>query len=123
MRMKLLGQVVVIAALAANARAEDPIAQPKETKRKTSAFLVEAAKNGDLKAVNVALAAGVDPTGPPNRLTALHWAVARRISAGKTIEPSAEIAKRLIEADADVNAKDYLGQTPLEWAAKYASSE
>ena len=28
-----------------------------------------------------------------------------------------------VEAGADVNAKDYLGQTPLEWAAKYASPE
>jgi ankyrin repeat protein len=91
--------------------------------RKTTAFLVEAAKSGDLEAVKAALESGVDPNGPRDQLTALHWAVAQRISDGETIEPSPEIAKRLIEAGANVNAKDYLGQTPLEWAATHAPPE
>ncbi len=91
--------------------------------RKTTEFLIEAVQRGDLKAVKAALKAGVEPKGPAKQLTALHHAVARRTSEGKTLEPSAEIVRLLIEAGANVNAADYLGQTPLEWAAKYASPE
>ena len=107
------------------AAADDPSTSPnsKPFKQKTTALLIEAARSGDLAAVEAALEAGVDPNGPANQLTALHFAVAQRISDGKTMEPSAEIAKLLVEAGANVNAADYLGQTPLEWAAKYASHD
>jgi len=94
-----------------------------EAERKTTAVLIESARQGDVAAVKAALKAGVNPNGPANQLTALHWAVAKRLADGETIDPSPEIAKLLIDAGADVNAKDYLDQTPLEWAAKFASPD
>jgi ankyrin repeat protein/serine/threonine protein kinase len=94
-----------------------------DAERKTTAFLIDSAKRGDRAAVQAALEAGVNPNGPSNQLTALHWAVAQRLVDGQTIDPSPEITKLLIEAGADVNARDYLDQSPLEWAAKYASPE
>jgi serine/threonine protein kinase/ankyrin repeat protein len=94
-----------------------------DAERKTTAFLIDSARRGDRAAVQAALEAGVNPNGPGNQLTALHWAVAQRLVDGKTVDPSPEITTLLIEAGADVNARDYLDQSPLEWAAKYASPE
>lgn len=70
---------------------------------------VEAAKQGDLEAVNAALKKGMDVNVKiAGKRTALYAAVERSEVA---------MVKRLIEAGADVNAKEYLGVTPLHWAA------
>ncbi len=98
--------------------------EPALIEKKTAEFLDEAARNGDLQAVQAALKAGVNPNGQRGQATPLMLAVSKRITtAGDTAEPSIEIAKALIDAGADVNAKDYLNQTALEWAATHASPE
>lgn len=70
---------------------------------------IEAAKRGDLDAVNAALKAGIDVNATVQHgWTALHAAAERS---------RVEVLKRLIEAGANVNAREYLDVTPLHWAA------
>ena len=89
-----------------------------------STSLIDAARRGDLEAVEQALAAGVDPNERKGtEPSALHWSVASRIHDGDTIPPSPEIMKRLLEAGASLRAKDSTGVTPLEWAVTHAPPE
>jgi ankyrin repeat protein len=72
------------------------------------AFL-EAAKAGNIDAVNAALKAGVDVNVKTNGdWTALHAAAERG---------HAHMVKRLVEAGAKANVKESMGATPLHWAA------
>ena len=78
--------------------------------------LFEAAKAGDAAEVRILL--DKDPLGvraaDDHLKTALHWAAER---------DHAEVAKVLIDAGADVEAKTTWGATPLDWAATMGSAK
>jgi len=78
----------------------------------TAAFgseaLIEAAKKGDVAAVNKALEGKVDIDARQNNATALMWAAHNGHD---------DVAEILINKGADVNAKDAAGYTPLVYAA------
>ena len=77
--------------------------------------LIKSANNGDTETVILLLRAGISPTVKDTQgWTALHWAAMRGYTA---------TAQALIEAHADVNAKDGAGQTPLMEAAAYCRDE
>lgn len=97
----LLGVLCVIAGVSAIVCGDDQDADV--------ASFIDAAKRGDLRAVNSALQAGVDVDATlQHGWTALHAAAERS---------RVKVLKRLIDAGANVNAKEYLDVTPLHWAA------
>ena len=77
--------------------------------------LLEAAKDGNIKAVKQHLAAGADVNAKNSvGFTPLHYAA----HGGQK-----EIAELLIAAEADVNAKDDDGTTPLDWAITHNADD
>ena len=94
-------------------RARDSAPSPLED---SGANIWSAAKTGDLEALKVHLANGVDlnTQDPQFGLTSLSWTVL----AGKV-----EIAEQLIKAGADVDGKNRDGRTPLHEAAFMGQSE
>ena len=87
------------------------VAGPALASPAADAPLADAAMHGDIDAVRSLLDQSVDVNAPQgDGTTALHWAAYR---------DDPEIARLLIEADADINAKTRLGDlTPLLLAAK-----
>lgn len=79
-------------------------------------LLLDAARTGDLKTLNVLLADGADPNAasPIDGCSALHYAVRTE---------DVQCVEALIACDADVNAMDTHEATPLHFAAARASSE
>ena len=94
-------------------RARDSTPSPLED---SEVNIWSAAKTGDLEALKVHLANGVDlnTQDPQAGLTSLSWTVL----AGKV-----EIAEQLIKAGADVDGKNKDGTTPLHQAAFMGQSE
>ena len=80
---------------------------PSEIRRRD---VYSAAKTGDVEALKLHLSDGADPnvTDPKFGVTALSWAA---------LEGKEEIAEFLIEAGADIGAKNLDGATPLHAAA------
>lgn len=80
---------------------------PSEIRRRD---VYSAAKTGDVEALKLHLSDGADPnvTDPKFGVTALSWAA---------LEGKEEIAELLIEAGADIGAKNLDGATPLHAAA------
>ena len=73
--------------------------------------ILDAARYGDLEALEDYIAIKKADMKDPNGRTALHYAVAY---------DQAEAAAALLEAGADVNATDGMGNTALHFAAGYA---
>jgi ankyrin repeat protein len=73
--------------------------------------LVKAAGDGNIVAVKQHLAAGADVNANVDGVTPLHWAETK------------EIVELLIAGGADVNAKDDVGDTPLDWTIQVRNTE
>ena len=77
--------------------------------------ICEAAKQGDIRAVKLFIAAGADVNAKDSYgYTPLHRAAYDR---------QKEIAELLIAKGADVNAKNEDGETPLDWAINFKKTE
>jgi len=77
--------------------------------------ICEAAKQGDIRAVRLFIAAGADVNAKDSYgYTPLHRAAYNR---------QKEIAELLIAKGADVNAKTDDGDTPLDWAINFKKTE
>ena len=68
----------------------------------------------DIEGPTALIGSGADVNGavPKTGYTPLMWV----ISKNNVPDQAAQIAKELIDAGADVNAKDNNGMTPLDWA-------
>jgi uncharacterized protein len=78
-------------------------------------IFVESAKKGDIHAVKLFLAAGMNPNARDgDELTGLMWAVR---------ENHALVIDALLKAKADVNERSWRGDTALSWAAAGGNQE
>jgi len=104
----------------AEAKPVEPIAEAKPVNPKANKALLNAVKKGDIEAAKQAITDGADLNGEgehgrtPFEGTPLHLAVS---------QDRQEIIELLIAKGADVNVKDIMGVTPLDWAVKLEKTE
>jgi ankyrin repeat protein len=91
-------------------------AYPNQTLATGETVLMTAARTGKPEAVRALLAAGADVNAmePERKQNALMWAISQKHS---------EVARLLLEHDAEVDAKSKSGSTPLHFAAREGDFE
>ena len=83
--------------------------KPEKDQDKLNEDLAAAASEGKVAETNKLLALGADVNSTASGKTPLHWAAQ---------ECHEKVAERLLNAQAQVDAKDEGGRTPLHWAAR-----